>query len=68
MLDAADLCEYLRISRPTLERLIDLGRAPPCRDLGTATLARLRWSRDAVDAWLASGASATGITREAEGV
>jgi excisionase family DNA binding protein len=59
VLDAEALCTYLGITRPTLDKLIDAGKAPPSRDVGTGKQAHRRWSRAAVDAWLAAGNTTT---------
>ncbi len=52
LLNVADVCAALKISRPTLYRLLKAGRFPAGVQVGT----RLRWSRAAIESYVAGAA------------
>lgn len=53
LLDVSDVCAALKISRPTLYRLLKAGRFPTGVQVGT----RLRWSRAAIESYVAGAAA-----------
>jgi excisionase family DNA binding protein len=53
LLDVADVCAALKISRPTLYRLLKAGKLPAGLQVGT----RLRWSRAAIETFVTGSAA-----------